>query len=241
MPIVAVSAPAGIALGTPLDTTIAAGEHIDAVAQKNLHMTAGEKMNLHAAKCISQFAIEGGIKSIAHAGPQIIQAQNDDVQIAANQGVNITASNGHVLIAGKTNVTLASGGAYIKIADGNIQMHCPGTLSIKRGHFVLAGPDSMNVKLPVMPTPGTPDQPYSQQVDLSDFLGMDPNAKTAIESIPYEFRTKSGKVLLRSVTNDVGDTARVFTKSAEDIVLYVGDGDWELSLDCYHEYPKEAE
>ncbi|MDR3479371.1 MAG: type VI secretion system Vgr family protein, partial [Burkholderiaceae bacterium] len=147
-PVVAVSSPAGIALGTPRSTTIATGEHIDTVAQKNQHITAGEKMNLHAQKGISQFAESGGIKSIAHQGKNIFQAHSDNIQIAADKNVKITASHDHVLIAADQYVALTSGGAYIKLAGGNIDIHCPGTVSIKGGNHTLAGPASMQAELP---------------------------------------------------------------------------------------------
>ncbi|MET3135572.1 hypothetical protein AAKU55_005884 [Oxalobacteraceae bacterium GrIS 1.11] len=76
---------------------------------------------------------------------------------------------------------------------------------------------------------------YSQQVDLSDFIGMDPDKKIAIQSLPYEFRTKEGDVLLKGNTDELGDTGRIFTHTKEDVILYVGEGKWSLSIDCKHE------
>ncbi|WP_338846228.1 PAAR domain-containing protein [Massilia sp. W12] len=78
-------------------------------------------------------------------------------------------------------------------------------------------------------------QQFSQQVDLADFIGMDPATGRAIENLPYEFRDKKGNVLLSGVTDHVGDTARVFTESAMDLYLYVGEGEWSLSMDGMHE------
>jgi hypothetical protein len=76
---------------------------------------------------------------------------------------------------------------------------------------------------------------YSQQVDLSDFIGMDPDTGVAIASLPYEFRTQDGEVLLKGTTDTLGDTGRIFTRSMDSVILYVGDGNWQLGLDCKHE------
>jgi type VI secretion system secreted protein VgrG len=147
-PVIAVSSPEGIVLGTPKSTTIATGQHIDLVAEKNQHLTAGQKMNLHAGQGISQFAQNGGIKSIANHGKHITESQDDDVQIFADKSVQISASTDHVMIAAEKHVTLTSGGGYIKIADGNIEIHCPGSVSIKAGNYSLTGPTSMQAELP---------------------------------------------------------------------------------------------
>jgi hypothetical protein len=72
---------------------------------------------------------------------------------------------------------------------------------------------------------------YSQQVDLSDFVGMDPETGQALQSLPYAFRNKDGEVLQSGQTGRHGDTQRIETPMQETIVLYVGDGDWQLSVD----------
>lgn len=75
---------------------------------------------------------------------------------------------------------------------------------------------------------------YSQQVDLSDFIGMDPETGQALHSLSYKFTDKAGKVLLSGSTNRQGDTQRVETVEEEKVILYVGDGDWSLSMDGVH-------
>jgi hypothetical protein len=77
---------------------------------------------------------------------------------------------------------------------------------------------------------------YSQQIDLSDFIGMNPDTGKAITSMPYEFRRQSGEILQKGKTDELADTDRVFTRAPENIVLYVGEGEWKLSIDCKHEF-----
>ncbi|MDK9692283.1 DUF2345 domain-containing protein [Azospira sp.] len=43
----------------------------------------------------------------------------------------------------KEHITFACGGAYIKIAGGNIDIHCPATASFKAGDYKIEGPTSL--------------------------------------------------------------------------------------------------
>ena len=86
-----------------------------------------------------------------------------------------------------------------------------------------------------MPISGPHEDLFSQQIDLSDFIGMDPAKAEAVDALPYEIRTKAGDILQQGTTNQLGETDRVFTRKPEDIVLYVGDGNWQLSMDTKHE------
>jgi hypothetical protein len=79
-----------------------------------------------------------------------------------------------------------------------------------------------------------PPKLYSQQFDLSDFIGMDPDTEEAICSVNYEIRDRHGRTLLAGKTDRYGETERVFTSEETEIMLYVGDGGWTLSMDCIH-------
>ena len=193
-PLVAVSAPGGITLGTPQSTTIAAGRHIDLVAEHNAQLTAGQKMNLHAGQGISQFAHAGGIKSIAHHGKQIIQAQHDDIQIAADQSVHITAS--HVMVSADKHITLTSGGGYIRIADGNIEIHCPGKVSIKGASYNFTGPTSMAAQLPAFGASDTG----------KFFVLRYGPTKTPVQGKKYRITMDDGQVI-DGVTDKLGRTS----------------------------------
>lgn len=80
-----------------------------------------------------------------------------------------------------------------------------------------------------------PKELFSQKLDLSDFIGMDPETSKAIKSVPYEIRDKSGATLLSGVTDENGETERIFTHEKTDLQLYVGCGGWKLSADCIHD------
>ena len=78
---------------------------------------------------------------------------------------------------------------------------------------------------------------FSQKIDLSDLIGMNPESGQALYSLPYKFKNANGKVLLSGQTGRLGDTQALFTDKTEKLVLYVGDidGKWMLSVDVKHD------
>jgi type VI secretion system secreted protein VgrG len=147
-PIIGVFSPDGIAMASGKSSSMVADSHLDFVAGKNWHASIGAIWHVHAGMGISQFAQSGGIKTIAHQGKHIIQAQHDDIQIAADQSVEITASHDHVMIAADKYITLMCGGATIKMGGGNIELHAPGKIEMKAANYDLMGPASSEANLP---------------------------------------------------------------------------------------------
>ncbi|WP_136419632.1 type VI secretion system Vgr family protein [Herbaspirillum sp. ST 5-3] len=247
-PDLVMSAPGGIALLTPADVhaaagaiTITGGTDVSATIGRNLSLAVKEGISLFTcgdAKAARKEQGDKGIKLHAAQGKVDVQAQSAEVKIAADKNVGIDSTSAKVEVAAKEHVMLTAGGAYIKIAGGNIEIHAPGKVEFKAGMKVLDGPAKKKIDLPVLPLPEHLRR-YSVQIDLSDFIGMDPETKKAIANLPYEFRRKSGEVMAHGSTDQLGDTARIYTKKPEDIVLYVGDGEWNLSLDCIHKISED--
>ena len=147
-PVIALSAPAGIALASPRSIALGAGEHIDAAAQQHLQLTAGEQMLLNAGQGLGTFAQSGDMRHIAHQGQLLLQAQHNSARLEADQSVEVSASQQHIVVNAKTHLTLLCGGAYVKIADGNIEMGMPGDFVVKAGKHSLVGPGSASLPLP---------------------------------------------------------------------------------------------
>lgn len=219
-PVFAVSSPAGIALGTPLSTSIATGQHIDLVAQQNQHHTAGQKLNMHAGEGISQFAKTGGIKSIAYKGPHITQAQDDDIQISADKSVVISASNDHVMVSADKHITLTSGGAYIKLADGNIDIHCPGKVSIKGANHAIEGPTSLTDDLIKFNTQKV--KSYNEYFHITDQATGE-----KLQRIPYRIHRPSTGEDVEGKTEIKGRTELAHTDDKKEPLhlFYAGDKD----------------
>ncbi|MCY1291883.1 type VI secretion system Vgr family protein [compost metagenome] len=139
-PAIALSGPAGIAAGTPLSITLAAGEHIDAIAQQNQQLTAGQKLVINAGTDLGLFAQSGEMRHISHQGQLLLQAQHNDIRLQADQSVEVSASHQHVLVSAKEHITLMCGGAYLTLKDGNIELGMPGDFIVKAAKHSLIGP-----------------------------------------------------------------------------------------------------
>jgi type VI secretion system secreted protein VgrG len=48
-------------------------------------------------------------------------------------------------------LTLSSQGAYIKLDGGNIELGCPGSITLKTANFTWQGPASLNPSMPALP------------------------------------------------------------------------------------------
>ncbi|VEB42747.1 Uncharacterized protein conserved in bacteria [Chromobacterium violaceum] len=95
------------------------------------------------------------LKLIAAKGKVQIQAQSDMMELTADQDVTITSAKGKIQVSASKEILLTSGGGYIRIAGGNIEVHCPGTVSIKGASHQLSGPTSLSTPTPTFAKPGT--------------------------------------------------------------------------------------
>ncbi|MFC3531102.1 DUF2345 domain-containing protein, partial [Vogesella facilis] len=146
-PLLILSAPAGLAATTDNALTLAAGSNIDQVAQRDLNQTSGRRWLHNVGQHISLF-VAGvkdavSLKLIAAKGKVQVQAQSDAMELTADKDVTISSLSASQLFNGKKEVLLTSGGAYIRIKDGKIELHAPGKVSFKGGSHDWSGPASM--------------------------------------------------------------------------------------------------
>ncbi|KJH67758.1 DUF2345 domain-containing protein, partial [Chromobacterium violaceum] len=79
--------------------------------------------------------------------------------LTADKDLSITSVKQKIHFNGKQEILLTSGGAYVRIKDGKIELHAPGTVSFKGASHDWSGPASTN-----LPTPSfKPPQPCSYQ------------------------------------------------------------------------------
>ena len=157
-PLLILSAPAGLAAATDNSLTLAAGSNIDSIAQRDTNQTSGRRWLHNVGQHISLFVAgvkdKIALKLIAAKGKVQIQAQSDAMELTADKDVTVTSCKGKVVIAAKQDILLASGGGYIKLSGGNIDIHCPGNISIKGAKHALSGGGSLAANLPPLPQPG---------------------------------------------------------------------------------------
>ncbi|RQS83862.1 DUF2345 domain-containing protein, partial [Burkholderia seminalis] len=86
-----------------------------------------------------------------------IQAQSDNIEVTAQKAVKVVSATDRIEIAADQGILLTSGGAYIRIKDGNVEVHAPGKIDVKGASHTFAGPASMGYPLP-SPRPDQPGQ-----------------------------------------------------------------------------------
>jgi type VI secretion system secreted protein VgrG len=176
----------GLALTTPLSLTNATASNLDQIAQRDTNQTTGRRWLHNVGQHISLF-VAGmkdsiALKLIAAKGKVQLQAQSDDVEMTADKNIKITAIKGKVEINAGAEILMASGGGYIRMKGGNIEIHCPSEISIKGAKHELSGPASQQINYPAIPQPG------------DHWIGVhftDPDGDP-IEKAPYKIRFENG-------------------------------------------------
>ncbi|MFC7419202.1 type VI secretion system Vgr family protein [Iodobacter arcticus] len=145
----------GIAITSPQSQTIAAGTNLDLVAQRDSNQTSGRRWIHNVGQHISLFVAgvkdKVALKLIAAKGKIQLQAQSDDIEITGDKSIKITACKESITVTAKDEILMTAGGGYIRLKGGNIEIHCPGTVSIKGASHELSGPASMNLTMPPFP------------------------------------------------------------------------------------------
>ncbi|MEN7430396.1 type VI secretion system Vgr family protein [Chromobacterium sp. TRC.1.1.SA] len=154
-PLLILSGPAGIASLTEQSQTLIAEQNLNLVAQRDANHTTGRRWIHNVGKSISLFVAgvqdKISMKLIAAKGKIQIQAQSDAMEITADKDVTITSCKERIEVNAKQEILLTAGGAYFRIAGGNIEVHAPGTVSLKGVEHNFSGPAQMPPKLPQFP------------------------------------------------------------------------------------------
>ncbi|MFJ2453345.1 type VI secretion system Vgr family protein [Pseudomonas protegens] len=194
-PAIALSGQAGIAAVSPQSVTLAAGEHIDSVAQQNQQLTSGQKFVVNAGTDLGLFAQSGEMRHITHQGLMLLQAQQNSIRLEADQSVEVSASKQHVLVSAKEHITLMCGGAYLTLKGGNIELGMPGNFTVKAAKHSLVGGASLGAQLPNFNVGDTQRRFILKQVD----------GQSAMPNVPYKITLANGEIV-EGVTDAQGAT-----------------------------------
>ncbi|MCC8386417.1 DUF2345 domain-containing protein, partial [Photorhabdus laumondii] len=119
------SAPEGIAQTTAKSLQLAAGENIIVTSGKSTDFSVLKKFTVAAGERISLFAQKLGIKLFASKGRVDIEAQGDEMGLAALKDITVNSHEGKVIISAKQEILLVSGGGYIRIGNGQVECGAP--------------------------------------------------------------------------------------------------------------------
>jgi len=211
-PLLGAYAPAGMAFASPQTITSYAGKHIDTVSKLNQQVTAGQQYVVNGGTGISLFAHSGFWKGIAHRGKLILQSQSDGMDFNAKTDVVVTATDGSILGNAKNGITLMSGNAGIRIADGCVDIFGPTRVHAHTGNFDVPGPQGIQGALP--------------QFDSGDtgrkFRLIRPADSLPVAGMAYQIVKQDGSVV-KGVTNSLGETGLHESEAAEALSISFGD------------------
>ncbi|ANB77395.1 type IV secretion protein Rhs [Paraburkholderia phytofirmans OLGA172] len=149
--VILLSAPAGIALATGESIQLAANGNVIATARSNLDLGAGNHVTIAAGQGASIFAQDQGIKLVAAKADFSAAAHSGQMLLASSKDMVLSSVDGKLNAVSAGALTLSSQGAYIKLDGGNIELGCPGSITLKTGNFNWQGPASMAPPLPALP------------------------------------------------------------------------------------------
>ncbi|WMY08151.1 type VI secretion system Vgr family protein [Paraburkholderia phenoliruptrix] len=211
-PVMLIASPAGIGLSTQKSMHMSASQHVDLVSGESTHIATGKSLIAGVTEKISLFVQNAGMKLFAAKGKVEVQSHADNIELTAQKTLKLLAATDSIHTAAKQEILLTSGGAYIRMSGGNIEIHAPGKVDVKGAQHAFSGPASMNVPLPKWPQPET-QGPVRFNMLLSDTAGPNghpyintnwrivsaPNADEALMSSDFVLRGKSdtrGKLTL---------------------------------------------
>ncbi|WP_175913633.1 type VI secretion system Vgr family protein [Burkholderia metallica] len=156
-PVMLFGSPSGIGMSTQQSVHMVANDHVNIASGQSVHVAAGKSLIGSIGQKLSLFVQNAGMKLFAGKGKVEIQAQSDNVEVTAQKAVKVVSATDRIEIAADQGILLTSGGAYIRIKDGNVEVHAPGKIDIKGASHTFAGPASMGYPLP-SPRPDQPGQ-----------------------------------------------------------------------------------
>ena len=184
-------------------TLIQSSDHIEISTNRNVQTYTGNSVLTNALGSISLFAQQKDIDVKAGHGNVNVQAQSGEMTLASQKLMHVYALNDLVKIESGKGILIASGGGYIKIEGGNIDIVCPGKINLKAGQICTMSGSSLSSDLAQMPQA---QASYDEQFIVRNRAGIiQPNVK-------YKIVTEDGKTIT-GVTDSEGKTEKVSSLS----------------------------
>jgi type VI secretion system VgrG family protein len=190
-PIIAISAKDGFGANAGQSIQLANGETVTLMSGQDTQFVTGGQMRMHSKQAIGVLAGavqagEGGIglQLIAAKDAIDVQAQADGLKVQARDEVNVVSANAHIDWAAAKRISLSTaGGANITIEGGNINVQCPGKLTVHAGKKSLIDPENLNYPMPKLPRSELAKRPLQFKMRLADTPG--PNSH-ALANTPWK-------------------------------------------------------
>ncbi|WP_186015929.1 type VI secretion system Vgr family protein [Burkholderia gladioli] len=209
-PVMLVASPSGIALSTQESVHVSSDEQTNLISGQSTFIASGKSLVASVAEKISLFVQNAGMKLFAAKGKVEIQAHSDDIELSAQKTVKVLSATEKIEVAAQQEILLTSGGAYIRIKDGNIEIHAPGKIDVKGASHAFTGPTQLHTNLGAFkPTAG----PYDEALQFKDELGK------PLPNLDHLLQMRGD--LMKTVASDQGSISRVFSQSPDPIQAYL--------------------
>ena len=202
------TAPAGIATATQQSQLHTANENIHLVSGNHTDITAGQSLTAHAAESLNLFAQSSGIKVQANQGKVEVQAQNDELQLNALKDATLTSSAGKITIAAKEEILITCKGAYIKLANGEVEIGSPKVVRV-RAPLVVSGSNSVNY-------------PFFRIMGACSHRFQIKNNDTGEIEKDFPYLLKYKKEYFFGYSDNLGFTDRIYTEVPEEVEIFIG-------------------
>jgi type VI secretion system secreted protein VgrG len=137
-PIVAVTAEAGIMLASPESVVLGSEKKATVASAGDAEVTAGRNIFVRAARGLSMFAHELGMKLVAGRGNVSVQAHQGNVEIKASGRISIISAEGIDFQA--PEVKVVAKGAQTDWGNDSVMHQCAGKHVVKAAQSVRVGP-----------------------------------------------------------------------------------------------------
>ncbi|MDE1180308.1 type VI secretion system Vgr family protein [Paraburkholderia sp.] len=219
------SAPASVGVVAGHGVQIAARDSISAVAGGSAEITTAHDFTVAAGDAVSLFARKQGIGIVAGGGAIDVRANNDGMSLRASKDLTVSSENGVVRVKAARELVLECGGAFIRLADGNVTIGGPRNLLIKTIAMQKQGPASVQLEQQKF-FESQAEREFSEQVRVDEALYS--LAAQAGSALRYEVWGEGGTRIGGGVLDDSGKTLRAFTDKPEALTTVVDlhEGKW---------------
>ncbi|KAA0020832.1 type VI secretion system tip protein VgrG [Salinicola corii] len=161
------ASPAGITLSTPESTHLAQGRSLSVSSGEDVNIATGKSLVASISEKLSLFVQKAGIKLFAARGKVEMQAQSDNLEATARRDLGVTSTEDKIDFAAAEEILLVSGGAYVRIKGGNIELHAPGKVTVKGATKSFGGPASLDSEMTELPEEKSPLCPKKNRAAAS--------------------------------------------------------------------------
>ncbi|MGN8112313.1 type VI secretion system Vgr family protein [Paraburkholderia sp. 22098] len=207
-PVMLFASPSGVALSTQKSAHVSADQHINFVSGQSTHIATGKSLIASIAEKLSLYVQNAGMKLFAAKGKVEIQANSDNIELTSQKTLKLLSATEKIEAAAKQEILLTSGGAYIRVRDGNIEIHAPGKIDIKGAGHSFSGPTSHAEQMNTWP-----DMPNDEQFILRHRGTGEPMANRKFQI------TRGDGTLITGRTDAEGRTGIQKSSSYEQLVL----------------------